>query len=280
LFSPTVYSDSANIDSIISSLRSAAEDNKEKSNSTIKNNLGTVISSALNIFKGYSVEQEVLIGKTISARLMDSAPLVKNDRLQYYVNHVGRWVASHSERTDIEWHFGVLDSEKLNAFAAPGGYILITKGLYRQLNSEAELAAVLGHEIGHVLKKHHLSILKKSSWMELGRVLAEHKLGGNNKLIDNLIGSGAEFMARSLDKSAEYEADRVGIVLASRAGYNGYALPIVLQDIGHASTQKADVSLWFKTHPHPNDRLEQLSSAMSQYSDSGLMLEKRFYRLR
>jgi len=248
--------------------------------STIKENIGSVLSSTMNIFKKDTVEQEVAIGKTITGRLLDSSPLVKNDRLQYYVNYVGQWVASHAERTDITWHFGVIDSDRVNAFAAPGGYILLTKGLYKKLNSEAELAAVLGHEIGHVLKKHHLKILKKSSWMELGRVLAEHKLGGDSKAVDNLIGSGAEVMARGLDKNAEFEADRIGIVLAARSGYDAYALPIVLQDIGHASTQKADVALLFKTHPHPNERLNKLTVAMEKFQMSGLMLEKRFYRLR
>jgi len=94
------------------------------------------------------------------------------------------------------------------------------------------------------------------------------------------LGSGAEIMARGLDKFAELEADEMGVVLIARAGYNAYALPIVLQQIGHASeNSRYDVRLLFKTHPHPNVRLNNLVSSMEGFDDDGLMLENRFYRL-
>jgi predicted Zn-dependent protease len=242
------------------------------------------VSSSKNLLKEDSLKEEVLIGQTISGRLLGASNLVKDDDLQRYVNNVGSWVASQSERTYLKWHFGVIDSDDINAFAAPGGYVFLTKGLYQTLNSEAELAAVLAHEISHVLQKHHLKLLKHSSWIELGRVaaeyqLGEYKLGEFNKYIDSLLGNGAEIMARGLDKYAELEADEMGVVLIARSGYNAYALPIVLQQIGHASEiSPYDVRLLFKTHPHPNTRLDNLLSSMDGFSDDGLMLERRFYR--
>ena len=122
------------------------------------------------LFGDYSLEEEIRIGRQISGNLLGAVPLVRDDKLQNYVNLVGNWVALQSGRQDLTWHFGVLDTEAINAFAAPGGYIFVTKGLYRLLNNEAELAGVLGHEIAHVTQKHHLKVLKQSSLIgALGR---------------------------------------------------------------------------------------------------------------
>ena len=102
-------------------------------------------------WKNPSREEEIALGRNITGSLLGAAPLVKDDALQQYVNKVGRWVASQSERADLPWKFGVIESADINAFAAPGGYVLITKGLYQKLTNEAQLAGVLGHEIAHVL---------------------------------------------------------------------------------------------------------------------------------
>ena len=100
--------------------------------------------------------EEISIGKDVASRLLGAAPLVANPGLQRYVNQVGRWLAVQTERPDLPWQFGVLDSPNVNAFAVPGGTIFITRGLLERMRSEAELAGVLGHEIVHVLRKHHL----------------------------------------------------------------------------------------------------------------------------
>jgi len=230
---------------------------------------------------GFSREEEVAIGCQAAGNLLGAAPLVKDAKLQKYVNNVGRWVASQSERSDLDWHFGVIDSNDVNAFAAPGGYIFVTKGLYRLLHNESELAGVLAHEVGHVLEKHHLKILQQSRLLDMGGKLLA-KTAGENQVIKNLIGNGAEIFARSLDKNAEYEADRIAVILAARAGYDPFGLPTVLQDIGHAAQDGSSVRLLFKTHPHPDDRLAHLGDAVEDRLDKlkGQTLEKRFYRLK
>jgi len=230
---------------------------------------------------GFSQEEEVAIGRQAAGNILGAAPLVKDVKLQEYVNRVGRWIASRSERPDLDWHFGVIESNDLNAFAAPGGYIFVTKGLYRSLQSESELAGVLAHEVGHVIKKHHLKILQQSRLVDMGgKVLA--KRVGENEHIKSLIGNGAEIFARSLDKNAEFEADRVAVILAARAGYDPFGLPTVLQDIGHVAKDDNRISLLFKTHPHPDDRLAQLGDAIGDRLDGlkGQTLENRFYRIR
>jgi predicted Zn-dependent protease len=145
------------------------------------------------------------------------------------------------------------------------------------------LAGVLGHEIGHVIRKHHLKLLQQSQGIAaLGGFLGR-KLKDENQVVQNLIGNGAEIVARGLDKNAEYEADRIGMVLTARAGYDAYALPAVLAEIGHVAKGDKSVSLLFKTHPLPEDRLEHLSEAAGDRLDGlpeGQTGEKRFYRLR
>lgn len=250
----------------------------------VQKKVGESPGAAANLLSGIvgtSQEEEVAIGKQIAGNLLGASPLVKDKRLQKYINNVGRWVASQSERPDLPWHFGVIESRDINAFAAPGGYIFVTRGLYLQLQNEAALAGVLAHEIGHVIRQHHLKLLQQSSLVALGGE-ALSRQAGNNEKVQQLIGSGAEVVARSLDKNAEFEADSIAVVLSGRAGYDPFSFPEVLQGIGHIARDDNSVELLFKTHPHPDERLDKLSVAMNDRLDNvkGLTLDKRFYRLK
>lgn len=231
--------------------------------------------------KSPSKAEEIQLGRQITGNLLGAAPLVKDEALQKYVNQVGRWVASQSERPDLPWHFGVIESEDINAFAAPGGYVVLTKGLYRKLQNEAQLAGVLGHEIGHVVRKHHLKLLQKTQLLNLGAKLLGSKVDKGNGTVQKVIGNGAEILARGLDKDAEYEADRMGVALATRAGYEPFGLPEVLQSISQTGNASS-VALLYKTHPHPDDRLTKLGDAIGERLDNvqGKTLGERFYKLR
>lgn len=240
------------------------------------------IQPAFN-WKNPSKEEEIALGREITGNLLGAAPLLKDEVLQKYVNSVGRWVASQSERPDLPWRFGVIDSDDLNAFSAPGGYIVITKGLYKKLTNEAQLAGVLGHEIGHVVKKHQLKVLQKQQLLSLGTGFLSDKLSKNNALATKMIGTGAEISARSLDKNAEYEADRLGLSYATRAGYEPFGLTDVLQTLGQVGKNDSSVALLFKTHPHPDERLVTLADAIGNKLDNiknGKTLENRFYQLK
>src|SRR5690606_26282584 len=124
--------------------------------------LGNIISKSQDL-KPVETQSEVDIGKGVAANLLGAAPLVKDEKLQAYVNRLGWWLVQHTERTDLVWHFGVLDTDSLNAFAAPGGYVFITRGLLLNMRNEAELAGVLAHEIAHVLQRHHLAAIQKNA---------------------------------------------------------------------------------------------------------------------
>jgi len=210
---------------------------------------------------GLEEPDEIAVGREVAGRTLGAAPLVPDPELQAYVNRVGRWIALQSERPDLPWHFGVLDTASVNAFAAPGGYVLITRGLYDLLSSEAQLAGVLGHEIGHIVQRHHVTVMQQSAAISAGARAAQR--GDRGVLVNNLIGTGAEVMARGLDKSAEFEADRIGVVLAARAGYSPYGLVEVLHILAARSADDASLALLFKTHPAPGERLTQLGEALA-----------------
>lgn len=227
-------------------------------------------------------EQEQNIGGQIAGNLLGAAPLVSDAKLQKYVNRVGRWVAAQTERADGQWRFGVVQSNDVNAFAAPGGYVFITLGLYKLLDNEAELAAVLGHEIGHVVRHHHLDLMKKSNMLGAVSSAVSGHVAGQSAALQGLIGNGAEIMARGLDKSAEYEADRLGVVYAARAGYDPFALFTVLEKIEAAgAADTGPVALLYKTHPRPGDRIDALATATGDRFDQlpGATLEQRLYHV-
>lgn len=239
-------------------------------------------STLLGAFAKTSTDEEIQIGRQIAGNLLGAAPLVADAKLQRYVNQVGRWVALQSDRPNLPWHFGVIDSADINAFAAPGGYVFVTRGLYQKLNNEAELAGVLAHEISHVVHKDQLKILQKTKLLNLGAQYLGKQAKGQDA-VQKVIGSGAEIVARGLDKNAEFAADRMGVVLAARAGYDAFGLPAVLEEIGHSAPNDGRVALLFKTHPAPSERLPMLGDAIGSRFDSlppGKEVEERFYRIR
>ena len=226
-------------------------------------------------------KEEKKIGREAVAVLLGAVPLLDNDPVQRYVNRVGGWVALHTERKSLGWQFAVLDSEDINAFAAPGGYIFITKGLLKKMNSESELAGALAHETVHVLKKHHLIAVQKAARVELAVKLARTQVNNKDKgKMDKFSAGFKELYSRGLDKDAEFEADRMGVVIATRAGYDPYGLPAVLQTLTGMNPDDASLAFLFKTHPPANTRLglmEKLFSRLDPYA-SQPQLSERFQK--
>jgi predicted Zn-dependent protease len=198
-------------------------------------------------------------------RLLAASPLVPNEALQRYVNRVGRYVAAQSQRPSLNWTFGVIQSDDINAFAAPGGYVFLTRGLYRMLENEAELAGVLAHEIAHVNERHHVKLLQQTRLLQLGQSALLGK--AKSDTVKNLAGNGLEVYARSLDKSAEFACDRLAITYAAKAGYDPFAYIAVLDRIG-ASEDADQLALLYKTHPHPAERLNVLEGLMGNRWDA------------
>jgi len=235
-------------------------------------NLGNAVSNLNKASRDTAEAEEIRIGQEFAATLVGAKPLAPDPALQRYVNVLGRWLALQTERPDLPWTFGVLDDAGFNAFAAPGGYVFITKGLVARMRSEAELAGVLSHEIAHVLKKHHLRAVQNNAGMALlGDFLgaASRSSGGTHPEARNaLMNVGRKLYTSGLDKEDEFEADRLGVVIAARAGYDAYGLPAVLQTLQVQNPGDGEFSLLFRTHPAPSARIAMLERLMRDRFDS------------
>ena len=240
--------------------------------------IGKQVMDGASQKKEFSQEDEIGLGNALTASFLGASPLHADANLQRYVNRVGRWIAQHSDRPDLPWTFSVIDTETINAFAMPGGSIIVSSGLIKQLSSEAELAGVLAHEIAHVVKKHQLAAIQANmsadAWKSVGTsVAADHvRIGGGTGravgelatpyLLDaagNLIKDG--FFLRPLDRGLESEADRLAVVLAARSGYDPNGLAGALQMLAQMKGG-GDAASLFSTHPAPADRLAELEKVM------------------
>ncbi len=200
-----------------------------------------------------SLQEELATGRLVAGQILGAAKLLPDSKLQKYVNLVGRRVADQSERRDLPWSFGVVDSTAVNAFAAPGGQILITTQLLQLLESEDELASVLAHEVAHVVRKHHYRVIRKQRMLEFGAqaVKITDDASGMSDKLSAMVG---QILARGLDQSAEYEADRDGMVYAARAGYDSSALLRVMEKLANLSPKEPAGELLLSTHPSAENR--------------------------
>jgi predicted Zn-dependent protease len=226
------------------------------------------VKGKLKTLKEPSEADEIEIGKGVAANLLGAAPPVNDPQLQAYVNRVGQWVAMHTERPGLPWHFAVLDTNGVNAFATPGGYVFITRGMLLRMRDEAELAGVLAHEVSHVVEKHALKTMRKGALAGLaGDTLSSYAEKKGKEEFTKIVSAGTEIYARGLDKEDEFAADRAGVVIATRAGYDPYGLPSVLQTLASINPKDDAVALMFKTHPDSRTRLELVSNSMEGQLD-------------
>ncbi|MEO8300544.1 MAG: M48 family metalloprotease [Rhizomicrobium sp.] len=221
--------------------------------------LGDLLGQVKNLTGGQSADDEARSGEAIAATVFGAAPLWRKPAAQSYVNLVGRNLARQAERKDVQWRFAILDTPSINAMAFPGGIVVITRGLYALLTTEDELAAVLAHEIAHVNRRHQWKVIQQQKLVALaGDTVARSDPGRSAQVVADL---GAKLIARGLDKSAEFEADRDGVVIAARAGYDSSALIAVMERLKTLKTGEADTALLFSTHPSPEARIAALTAA-------------------
>jgi hypothetical protein len=209
-------------------------------------------------------DEELALGPEITGRLLGARPLWNDGSAQQRVNRVGRWVASQTSRPELPWTFGVIDTPEMNAFAAPGGFIVLTRGLYELLASDSELAAVLGHEISHCVQRDHYNVIRKQELTATGKDLALQEVDAGN---DSVAGSyarryaeknGATILMTSLDREAEYRSDEAAEVYLARAGMNPLALYAVLQKLTALGNESASLAQLYKTHPPMDARIDRI----------------------
>ncbi|HLX23427.1 MAG TPA: M48 family metalloprotease [Usitatibacter sp.] len=254
--------------------------------------LGKKVMQAQEGMKDLTQDEEIALGEQLTAGFLGASPLHPDANLQRYVNRVGKWLALHSGRPDLPWTFAVIDTETINAFAMPGGNVIISSGLLKRLSSESELAGVLAHEIAHVVKKHQVQAIQSAAKGDLaasigkdlagdaiarrgGGALAQGAKTWASGMAADLLKDG--FFLRPLDRSMEYEADQLGVVIATRAGYDPYGLVGALEMLAQYKGG-GDAASVFSTHPPAPDRLGELEKflpTVERYSGQP-QLEGRF----
>ncbi len=215
------------------------------------------------------VEDEKALGREVAAKLVGYFGALADESLTRYVNEVGATVAAQAERQAVPYRFAVLDSDSINAFSAPGGYVFITRGALALCDNEAELAGVLGHEIGHVAGRHVIKIVERDKAMRAGMSEAGSFTPGStylDNLSKNLL---VKVINRGLDPGDEFDADQRGIRYAHAAGYPADGLGRFLTKLGKATNQGAG-SFWTRTHPSVSDRNSRIGMtiAMKGWDDS------------
>ena len=233
-------------------------------------NAGDLVGMLTQSLEDIDEPKEIEMGRQLAAILLGAKPLYPDMALQRYVNRLGRWLSLQSPRPNLPWTFAVLDDAGYNAFAAPGGYIFVTKGLIDRVADESELAGILSHEITHVVAKHHLKALRKSAQTGLLSQLAAQQLSNRlpGGLSSQLVGLGRNLYSKGLDQSDELEADRTGVALAARAGFDPYGLVAALQQLRSATPDDPLFALSLSTHPPAQVRLDQLELAMGSRLDA------------
>lgn len=231
---------------------------------------GDLVNMLTQSLEDIDEPKEIEMGRQLAAILLGAKPLYPDMALQRYVNRLGRWLSLQSPRPNLPWTFAVLDDAGYNAFAAPGGYIFVTKGLMDRVADESELAGILSHEITHVVAKHHLKALRKSAQTGLLSQLAAQQLSNKlpGGLSSQLVGLGRNLYSKGLDRGDELEADRTGVALAARSGFDPYGLVAALQQLRTATPDDPLFALSLSTHPPAQERLDQLELAMGSRLDA------------
>jgi len=229
-----------------------------------------------NAMKPIGFEEEKSIGGAVAlVALSRFGGLDPDQRLQKYVTAVGTAVAQFSDRAAIPYHFAVLGSKEPNAFACPGGYIFVTRGLIDQLNDEAELAGILGHEIAHVSEKHALKLIRKMKMLggtaEVTAAYLDTNPDAFDKIIDETVKSLFE---KGLDKDKELDADRIGVDYAHRVGYDANGLKDFLN---RWAAHESDSKTMKNTHPGAKERVGLLTKSIEKMKPAtGPRLAERY----
>ena len=211
-----------------------------------------------------SDKEERQLGDEVSAKLRQDFGVFQDKEVTKYVSLVGHVLAAGSSRPGLDWQFIVLDTDGVNAFAAPGGIVHITRGALGLIKNEAELAGVLGHEITHVTAKHTVNSVQKNSALKLG----EDQVGSSGltaSVISKLAAAAySDVINNKFDRNDEVAADKGGIALANKAGYAPGALSQVLGRIAERNKDQKEPNGMFASHPLIKDRQENIATAINE----------------
>ncbi len=222
----------------------------------------------------FNEEQERALGRQTAAAALKQYKVYDNAAVQAYVSGLGKRLAANSDRANLAYEFTVLDSKDVNAFACPGGFIFVTTGILKSLKDEAELSAVLGHEIGHVVRQHSLKRMQRQFIAENGLGVLGALVGGRTAALLGQFGPLASnlLMLRN-GREAELESDEQGLLIASRSGLAPDGMVGVQQMLlKQSGASQGSVAEMLASHPPSEQRIQQAEKLLPKYqgaSDRG-----------
>jgi len=219
-------------------------------------------------FNLMSEAQEISAGQQADAQVKTEMGIYNDANLQEYVSSIGMKLAKSSERPDLPWHYSVVDVPAINAFALPGGYIYITRGILPFLNDEAQLAGVLGHETGHVTARHAAQQYTRAVGGTVGLVALGIFVPGARPF-GQLAEQGLGVLFLKYGRGDELQADQLGARYAARGNWDPAAVPDMLTTLGRldeASGQRRGIPNWLETHPEPLARVKEIQPTVQQLS--------------
>ncbi len=217
-----------------------------------------------------TAEDEKEVGREVAVKVIAFYHLYKNAGLTRYVTLVGTTVAAQAERKEISYHFAILDSNDINAFSAPGGYVFVTRGAVALCGDESELAGVLAHEVGHVDGKHVAHIIERDKALRVGMDEAQAHTPGSAYLQKMSAAVLTKVIDQGLAPGDEYDADARGVRYAHASGYPADGLERFLVKLDKATNQGAN-SFWTRTHPPVKDRNDRIQTQITSqhWEDQG-----------
>ena len=221
---------------------------------------------------GISQQQEVQMGQEYAQQINAQLPIVQDPELNRYINVLGDSISRLTSRRDLDWHFFIVDSKEVNAFAVPGGFVYVNRGLIERADKMDEVAGVLAHEIGHVVRRHTVKQMEKAQGANIGITLACVLTGVCNSQVAGAaiqIGGGALFARFS--RQDEAEADQEGFNNVVRAGISPEGMVSMFRKLlEERKSRPAGVEAWFITHPLEEDRITAIQARINQLPPSTL----------
>ncbi|HEY8312013.1 MAG TPA: M48 family metallopeptidase [Gemmatimonadaceae bacterium] len=219
-----------------------------------------------------SQQQEVQMGQEYSAQIAQQLPLISDPEVVRYINVLGDSVAHVTSRSDLDWHFYVVNSSEVNAFAVPGGYVYVNRGLIERATSMDELAGVLGHEIGHVVRRHTVKQMQQQQGANIGITLAcVLTQVCANQASSTAINVGATALFAKFSRGDEAQADEEGFKNVVRAGISPEGLVTMFQKlIDERNARPGAVDAWFATHPLEEDRIADVQRLINTLTPAQL----------
>ena len=201
-----------------------------------------------------SESDEIKLGKQTDAQVRKQYGVYEDQKLNAYLNDMCQRLAKVSHRPNLPYKFEMVDASAVNAFAVPGGYVYFTRGILANLNSEAELAGVMGHELGHITARHSAQQYSRAQLAQFGVLVGGLFLGD---LVSGVAQLGVGMLFLSFSRDNERQADQLGVEYASKAGYDGKELAGFFETLERMNpgSDRSGLPGWFSTHPSPEDRV-------------------------